>query len=334
MDLVDRLALEVPVVQAGMGGGIAGAELAAAVSRAGGLGTVGISAPGPFARELRRARQLADGRPMSANLLVPYAKRAHVRACVVAGVGSVSLFFGFDRRVVEALHAAGIVVLHQVGTVEQARRALGDGADALIAQGREAGGHLLATEPLEAFLPKVLAVAGTTPVLAAGGITDGEGTQRALDAGAQAVWCGSRFLLTEESRAHDAYKQRALNASRTIETKLFGLTWPERHRVLPNAATERWERGGALARAGALTAAATRPLAKVLPLAAAGPLAGVQRVGLPLYGPAPPTRGMPQRVLEVTPLYAGACVSAIDRVVPAADAVALLAPTRRRRASP
>ena len=326
MDLLDRLELEVPVVQAGMGGGIAGAQLAAAVSRAGGLGTVGISAPGPFAQELRRASELAEGRPVSANLLVPYARRAHVRACVDGGVAAVSLFFGFDRQIVDALHAAGIVVLHQVGTVEQARRALADGADALIAQGREAGGHLLATAPLDAFLPRALEAANGRPVLAAGGIADARQTQRALQAGAQAVWCGSRFLLTDESRAHDAYKRRALGADRTIETKLFGLTWPERHRVLPNAATERWERGGALAKAGALATAATRPLAKVLPLGAAGPLAAVQRVGLPLYGPAPPTRGMPERSLEVMPLYAGACVQAIDRVVPAAEAVRLLSP--------
>jgi NAD(P)H-dependent flavin oxidoreductase YrpB (nitropropane dioxygenase family) len=327
MDLLDRLSLEVPVVQAGMGGGIAGAELAAAVSCAGGLGTVGISGPKAFAAELRRARELAGGRPVSANLLLPYTRRAHVRACIEAGVGSVSLFFGFDRRVVDELRAAGIAVLHQVGTVDGARRAVADGADALVAQGLEAGGHLLATEPLRDFLPEALAAAGGRPVLAAGGIHDGPTARAALDAGAAAVWCGSRFLLTEESRAHQAYKARALGAPGTVETKLFGLSWPERHRVLPNAATQRWGPGGAVGRAAAMATAATAPLARVLPLGAAGPLASVQRLGVPLYGPAPPLAGQPERLLDVTPLYAGACVRSITRIVPAAEAVRALAVT-------
>lgn len=325
MDLLDRLSLEVPVAQAGMGGGISGAKLAAAVARAGGLGTVGISAPAAFAAELRRAREQAEGRPISANLLLPYTRRAHVRACVEAGVTSVSLFFGFDRRVVGELRAAGIAVLHQVGTVDEVRRAIADGADAIVAQGREGGGHLLAIEPLAAFLPRALEAAGGRPVLAAGGIHDRATARAALDAGAAAVWSGSRFLLTRESRAHEAYKARALGAERTVETRLFGLTWPERHRVLPNAATERWGRGGAVARVAGAATAATAPLARVLPLGAAAPLASLQRVGVPVFGPAPPLAGMPERLLDVTPLYAGECVRHIDAVVDAADAVRELA---------
>lgn len=326
MDVLDRLSLDVPVAQAGMAGGIAGAELAAAVARAGGLGTVGIGAPRTFAAELRRARELAGGRAISANLLLPYTRRAHVRACIDAGVAAVSLFFGFDRRLVQALKDAGIAVLHQVGTVDQARRALADGADVLIAQGVESGGHLLATEPLATFLPRVVAMARTAPVLAAGGIHDAATARAALDGGAAAVWCGSRFLLTDESRAHRAYKARALGAPETIETRLFGVSWPDRHRVLPNAATERWAPGGTVARGAALATAATRPLARVLPLAAAAPMAHAQRVGVPFYGPAPPTAGMPERLLDVTPLYAGTCVRAIADLIPAAEAVRRLTP--------
>src|SRR6266481_4179442 len=147
-DLRDRLSIEHGVVQAGLGGGLSRAELAVAVSRAGGLGTVGIMGePAAFRAEIRRARELAAGKPVSANLLFPVMRRAHVDACVAERVPVVSLFFGFDRRVVEALHEAGSVVMHQVGTVEQARRALADGADVLIAQGEDAGGHLLATKP-------------------------------------------------------------------------------------------------------------------------------------------------------------------------------------------
>src|SRR3712207_3289891 len=119
MDLLDRLGVEHPVFQAGMGGGISGAELAGAVSRAGGLGTVGILPPAVFAAELARARELAEGRPVSANLLLPFTKRGHVHACIEQRVAAVSLFFGFDRDAVAALRGAGIAVLHQVGTVDR-----------------------------------------------------------------------------------------------------------------------------------------------------------------------------------------------------------------------
>ena len=327
VDLLDRLELDVPVFQAGMGGGIAGAELAGAVSRAGGLGTVGIQSAERFGRQLRRARDLAGGRGVSANLLLPFTRREHVTACIEARVAAVSLFFGFDRDAVRALHDAGIAVLHQVGTVEQARRAIADGADALIAQGREAGGHLLAEAPLRETLPRVLEVAGETPVLAAGGIHDAAGTQAALDAGAAGAWCGTRFLLTDESGAHPLYKQRALGAPRTIETKLFGLGWPDDHRVLPNAATERWASGGVVAKAAALATAASRPLGRLLPIDGAGGVAR-QRPGIPLFGPGPPLAGMPDELVEATALYAGECARAIDRVVPAGEAVRLLTPAR------
>lgn len=315
MDLLDRL--EHPVVQAGLGGGIAGARLAAAVSRAGGLGTVGTSGARRFAAELRAAREQAPGRPVSANLLMPFVRREHVEACVAARVDAVSLFFGFDAEIVATLHAAGIPVLHQVGTAEQARRALAEGADALIAQGIEAGGHLLAREPLHAFLPKALDVAGGRPVLAAGGIATAADARGALDAGAAAVWAGSRFLLTTESAAHPAYKARVAGAPRTIETRLFGLGWPDRHRVVPNAATERW----AGSRAVAVLNASSRRLGRLVPDRAQDRLPALQRAGVPLFSPAALLEGMPDDRVEATPLYAGECVAAIPDVIPAADAV-------------
>lgn len=323
MDLLDRLSLELPVVQAGMGGGIAGPELAGAVSRAGGLGTIGIVSPSAMARELRRARALAGDRPICANLLLPFTRRAHVRACIDGGAAAVALFFGFDRRAVRELREAGVFVVHQVGTLDEARRAVADGADALVAQGLEAGGHLLARRPLAEFLPEALEAARGLPVLAAGGIADAEAARRALDAGAAAVVAGSRFLLTEESRAHPEYKRRALGAPRTVVTELFGLSWPARHRVLPNAATDRWGEGGVAHVAGRLSA----PLARVLPLAAGARMTRLQRLGLPLYGPAPPLAGMPDRLLEVTPLYAGEQVRAMRDVLTAEEAVRALAPS-------
>src|SRR5215831_3595982 len=95
IDWRDRLSLEHPIIQAGMGGGVARAELAAAVSRAGALGTLGLLAPGPLAREIRRARELAPGRPIAVNLLVPFARQAHAEVCAEARVAAVALSFGF-----------------------------------------------------------------------------------------------------------------------------------------------------------------------------------------------------------------------------------------------
>jgi nitronate monooxygenase len=328
MDLLDRLRMHVPVVQAGMGGGLATAELAAAVSSSGGLGTVGILPdPKAFARELGRARRLASGRPVAANLLLPFARPAHFDACVQAGVDAVVVFCGSKPRGIRRLCDAGILVLAQVGTQQQARQAIDDGVDGLIAQGAEAGGHLLGVEPTTAFLPKAIEAAAGRPVLAAGGIASRHSARAALDQGASAVVAGTRFLLTDECRAHPAYKQRVLGAQRTLDTLLFSMGWSDRHRVVPNAATDRWcarsEDGPSW------VVDANRRLAPVLqrlPPGAATATLRHQRVGVPFYGPSAILEGMDERLLDVTPLYAGECARDVTAVIPAAMAVRELSP--------
>lgn len=327
-DLLARLGLQTPVVQAGMGGGLAMAELAAAVSKAGGLGTVGILPDArAFSDELRRARRQAGARPIAANLLLPFARPAHFAACVDAGVAAVVLFCGSAPRGVRALREAGVLVLAQVGTPAQARAALADGVDGLIAQGREAGGHLLGVEPTSEFLGRALEIAGGRPVLAAGGIASRAAAARALDQGAAAVVSGTRFLLTEECAAHPAYQQRVLGAPRTLDTRLFSVGWSDRHRVVPNAATDRWcarsEAGPAAVLAFNRRAA---PLLQRLPPRLATATLRHQRVGVPLYGPAAVLAGMDERLLEVTPLYAGECAREIGSVVSAEEAVRELSP--------
>lgn len=325
-DVLQRL--DHPVVQAGMGGGLARAGLAAAVSNAGGLGTVGILPdPRSFAAELRRARELTGDRPLAANLLVPFMRKAHVEACVEARVDLVVTFAGPAPRAAARMRDAGIAVLAQVGTPEQARRALDDGADGLVAQGVEAGGHLLGVEPTLAFLARALDLAGGRPVLAAGGIASADATRRALDAGAAAVVAGTRFLLTEECGAHPGYKQRVLGATRTLDTLLFSAGWSDRHRVVPNAATERWcarsERGPA---AVVALNRALAPAVRALPPSVAAATLRRQRPGVPLFTPAAPLAGMDERLLEAAPLYAGTCAREITSIVPAADAVRDLSP--------
>ncbi len=134
--LLERLGVNVPVVQAGMGGGLAGHELAAAVSAAGGLGTIGILSPEDFHREIVAARLLSD-RPLAVNLLLRFARRGHFETASEADV--VVTFWGSPKR------QTSKVWIHQCGSVEEALATREAGADAVIAQGVEAGGHVRGT---------------------------------------------------------------------------------------------------------------------------------------------------------------------------------------------
>jgi nitronate monooxygenase len=213
-------------------GGLARHQLAAAVSRAGGLGTIGILAPAELRREIAAARQLSDG-PVAVNLLLPFARRSHFEAASEADV--VVTFWGSPKR------RTSRIWIHQCGSVEEALAAREAGADAVIAQGVEAGGHLRGTVPALELLARVRAkLADDCPVLSAGGIADAADVSARLDAGAEAAVCGTRFLMTEESSGHPAYKARLLDAGSTTLTELFGVGWPARHRVVPNEATARW----------------------------------------------------------------------------------------------
>ena len=221
-------------------GAVARHELAAAVSEAGGLGTIG-GVRAPIAEELAAARRLT-GRPIAVNLLLPQLRRGDVQAA--AGADVIVTFWGRPRRL------AGSTWVHQCGSVEEARAAAAAGADAVIAQGVEAGGHVRGTTPVLELVERVRA-AVEIPVLAAGGIVDREGMSEVIDAGAVAAVLGTRFLLSEESRAHPDYKQRCLEADGTVLTELFGLGWADApHRVIPNAATRRWLGDGRAGRAG------------------------------------------------------------------------------------
>jgi nitronate monooxygenase len=142
-DFLEGLGVERPVVQAGMAGGVAGGELAGAVSAAGGLGTVGMMGVKAFASALSTAHARAQGRPLAANLLVPFIREGHARACGEAGVALVVLHGGRSERWVQRLRRRGLRVLVTVGDAREAQLALGDGASGLVVQGSEAGGRSL-----------------------------------------------------------------------------------------------------------------------------------------------------------------------------------------------
>lgn len=304
-----------------MGGGLAGAPLAAAVANAGGLGTLGLVTPRQLRASAQQMRERAPGRAVAVNLLMHFVTRHHVAACVQSRVDAVVLAFGEKRGLVEHLRESGIFVFVMVGTQAQARTAIAWGADGLIAQGREAGGHLVGTVPALQFLPHALAAAGKRPVFLAGGIATGADTRSALDAGAAGVIAGTRFLLTHEANANAEYQRRILHADKTIETDLFGLSWPLRHRVVPNAATRRWcgDDGKAKALPAALNAA-SRPLS-VLGYFDAGVLMRLQSPARPLFTPLAPVAGVPDSWVDRAALYAGETALRIGELTSAEQAV-------------
>jgi len=326
--VLKKLGVEHPVMQVGMPG-IARAELAAAVARAGGIGTVGLTDASTWQQELRKAKDLAEGRPLCAHLLLPYAKRKHVDILLEEQIPMVSLFWGDAPEIVSRLKARGVIVFQQVGSLAEAERVLGHGVDILIVQGKEAGGHVRAEESLRDALPKVVARCDAAEIFAAGGINTSEDVVRVVAMGATGVSSGTRFLLTHESHAHEGYKQRLLEAEDTILTELFGLGWPAPHRVVPNEATRRWcLEDGSVPRWLHWLNASFVPTRRIVPFKPK--LASAQRVGLPFFTPSHPIREHPDRLLECTALYAGEHVVRIDRLLNAADVVAELAREFRR----
>jgi NAD(P)H-dependent flavin oxidoreductase YrpB (nitropropane dioxygenase family) len=215
-----------------MGGGLSRHELAVAVSEAGGLGTIAVNGASSIRRELQAARALTR-RPIAVNLLLPFARRDWFRAAAEAD--AVVTFWGRPRR-----RTAGIW-FHQCGSVAEARSAQAAGADAVIVQGVQAGGHVRGVVPALELLEQVTAaLPADYPLLVAGGIAEREDVVQALEAGASAAVAGTRFLLSQESRAHQGYRHRLLEAEDTILPELFGASWPAPHRVVANAATQRW----------------------------------------------------------------------------------------------
>lgn len=247
--LCDLLGCEYPILLAGMGG-VARSELVAAVTAGGGYGFLGMVRETPdFIRSEIDAVRQVTARPFGVNLIpaatAPDLLEAEVAVCIAERVHSVCLFWDVFPDLVARLRAAGILVVHQVGSVADAEAAVAAGAEALIAQGVEAGGHVRGRRAWAPLLAEVRAFADL-PLAVAGGIVDGDGLAAALRAGADGVSMGTAFLATRESFAHDYHKARILDAGagETIHTEIFHRNWPEGApvRVLENSVT-RGERG-------------------------------------------------------------------------------------------
>jgi enoyl-[acyl-carrier protein] reductase II len=232
------LNIEYPIIQGGMAW-VADYHLAAAVSAAGGLGLIGAaSAPASWVREqIRKVKELTD-KPFGVNimLLSPYAEEV---AAVVAeeGVSVVTTGAGNPEKYMEQWKAAGIRVIPVVASVALAKRMERSGADAVVAEGCESGGHIGETTTM-ALVPQVVD-AVNIPVIAAGGIGDGRGIAAALMLGAEAVQMGTRFIVAKESNVHENYKHRVL-AAKDIDTQVTGRSVGHPIRSLRNQMTRKY----------------------------------------------------------------------------------------------
>jgi enoyl-[acyl-carrier protein] reductase II len=221
--LCDLLGVKRPIMLAGMGG-VSYAELAAAVTNAGGYGVLGMAGCTPdFIREqMRQVRKLTDG-PFGVDLLAasPESLTAAVEIIIEEGASSFIAGLGVPMPIMEKLKKAGLKVMVVCGAVKHAVKAEQAGCDAVICQGGEGGGHtgLVGTLPLVAQAVDEVKI----PVVAAGGIYDGRGLAAALALGATGVWMGTRFIASTEAHAGDMYRQTILESSDedTVRTRCY-----------------------------------------------------------------------------------------------------------------
>ena len=246
--LTARFGIDHPVVLAPMGG-VAGGALAAAVSEGGGLGLIGAGSGNRkwVERECGIATA-ATSKPWGIGFLAWGVTPEVLGAAIEQSPSAIMLSFGDPKPFVDPIRAAGVAVMVQVTSMDEARRALDVGADVVGAQGSEAGGHGGGRATLP-FVPAVVDIAGTTPVLAAGGIADGRGLAAALTLGAAGALIGTRFEATTEALL-DADEVKAIIAAHALDTTrgraidvAARAGWPERYpaRTLRNRFTDEWQ---------------------------------------------------------------------------------------------
>jgi nitronate monooxygenase len=311
--LCDLLGISVPVISAPFSA--APPALVAAVSNAGGLGLYGGTwvDPAGIAAAVAEIRSLTD-RPFGLNLVLEWDMRDRVLAALDAGVRIFSFTWGDSAALAELVHEAGGTVLHTVAGVEEARQVSRSGADVVVAQAWEAGGHVRTEIAAMPMVPAVCDAVAPLPVVLAGGVSDGRGLAAALALGASGVWLGTRFLTATEARVHPEYRKAVIGSSATdtVLTTLFDGGWDGQHRVLRNSTVQEWEAQG-------------RPPTGARPgehdVVGHSPAGGGRDI--PRYDMTSPSAGTTGDV-EAMALYAGQSVELVQDSKPAAAIVASL----------
>lgn len=238
--LCDLLGVRHPVLLAGMGG-VSFAEVCAAVSNAGGFGSLGMAgmAPDAIRDQMRRVKDLTD-QPFGVDLLTaqPESLTRSVDVIIAEGAKAFIAGLGVPTPILGALKQAGVVVMSMCGSVRHARKAEDAGVDAVITQGTEGGGHTGKVASI-ALWPQVVD-AVSIPVVAAGGVFDGRGLAAALALGCQGVWMGTRFIASSEAHAAQAYKD-AIVAMADEDTTITRAFTGKTLRAIVNDTTRAWE---------------------------------------------------------------------------------------------
>jgi enoyl-[acyl-carrier protein] reductase II len=236
------LGIKYPILLAGMGG-VSYAEVCAAVSEAGGFGTLGMAgrSTSEIREEMRKVRKLTK-KPFGVDLLAAVPESLEKAADIIIEEGASAFISGLGvppRHLVDRFHAAGLKVMNVCGTVRHAKAGEDGGLDAVVAQGTEAGGHTGKIAGM-ALVPQVVD-AVKIPVIAAGSIVDGRGLAASLALGAQGVWIGTRFIASKEAHAGDLYKQAVIDSTDedTIITRAYS---GKPMRVYKNDYVAYWER--------------------------------------------------------------------------------------------
>ncbi|SDY90429.1 nitronate monooxygenase [Jannaschia faecimaris] len=308
--LLNVLRTEKPILSAPMAGA-AGPELVAAVCNAGGYGVIPLwgRSKEQVSSGIDGLRELTD-RNFAVNLNLSFAYQEQLEMCIDKAVHGVSLFWGMDPSAIKQAKAGGLIVLVSVGNAQETRTAADAGADVIVAQGWEAGGHVWGQVSTMALIPAVVDAVGI-PVVAAGGIADGRGMAAAMMLGASGVWIGTRFLASSEATIHEVYRARILQASET-DTQwahdLYDVGWPDApHRALFNTTSKAWVDAGC-------SAPGKRPMEneQIGQRPSGDPIVRYQS-----YTPLPQTVGD----VEAMSLWSGQGVSLVREIMPAADIV-------------
>ena len=312
VDFMARFGLRYPILQAPTGS-IAGPDLAIAVCNAGGMGALALTwtPPDLAAHYVQQVRAAVRG-AFLVNFALAFPPLA-LAAALEQGAPIVSFSWGDAAPYVAQVRSAGAKWGVQVTNEAGAKQALALGADFLICQGVEAGGHVQSTTALHSLLPRLVEIAwaaGTTPLIAAGGMATGGDVARVLQQGACGAMLGTRFVATRESRAHDDYKQRLVRARAedAALTVCFEGGWPyAAHRALRNSTLEAWEAAGC-------PPGGQRP--------GEGDVTGATAQGEPIfrYEDTAPRVGFTGDV-EAMCLYAGTGCGDIREIAPAGDVV-------------
>jgi NAD(P)H-dependent flavin oxidoreductase YrpB (nitropropane dioxygenase family) len=306
--LFKRLGMSAPVFQAPIGA-IASVELAAAISEAGGLGHLACTWRHPDQlREMFCAMQTLTKRPFGANFVLDFPIDEKLGIALEHGVRAISFFWGDGSAHLRRVQATDAVAIQVVGSTDEAKRAADAGFDLIVAQGREAGGHVRGELGTMTLVPQVVDAVAPLPVVAGGGIIDKRGAAAALSLGAVGVWVGTRFLAAREANIHVDYQQLVLaaSASDTLFSRLFDIGWPNAAlRSLKNSTTAKWEQAGCPQppdRPGEGDIVSWRP----------------DGSGIPRYFFGSPTRDVKGEV-EAMALYAGEGVGLVRSIQPAAE---------------